>query len=90
MLIPRSAPLTAYKTFLRYHLDYGDIIYAKTYNSSFHQKIKSVQYNVYVAITGAIRHTSINRKSLRLTRSRVPSTPPLVWKVVLLLQIFQK
>ena len=41
-LIPRSALLTIYKTFFRPHLDYGDIIYEKAYDSSFHQKIESV------------------------------------------------
>ena len=32
-----------YKTFC--HLDYGDIIHEKVCNSSFHQKIESVQHN---------------------------------------------
>ena len=41
-LIPRSALLTIYKTFFRPHLDYGDIIYEKAYDSFFHQKIESV------------------------------------------------
>ena len=34
--------LTIYKTFVRPHLDYSDIIYEKAYNSFFHQKIESV------------------------------------------------
>ena len=42
-LIPGSALLTIYKTFIRPHLDYGDIIYKNAYNSFFHQKIESVQ-----------------------------------------------
>ena len=33
-----------HKTFVRTHLDYGDI-YEQAYSSSFHQKIESVQYN---------------------------------------------
>ena len=37
-LIPRSTLLTICKTFVWPHLDYGDIIYVKVYNSSFHQK----------------------------------------------------
>ena len=37
---------------------YGDIIYEKAYNLSFHQKIESVQYSACLAITGAIRGTS--------------------------------
>ena len=42
-LIPRSTLLTLYKTFLWPHLDYGDVIYEKVYNSYFHQKTKFVQ-----------------------------------------------
>ena len=45
-------------TFVKPHLDSGEIIYEKAYNSSFHQKIESVQYNACLAITGAIRGTS--------------------------------
>ena len=57
-LIPRSALFAIYKTFVRPHLNYGDIIYEKAYNSSFHQKIKSVQYTACLAITVAIIGTS--------------------------------
>ena len=58
MSYPRSALLTTYKTFVRLHLDYDDIMYEKAYNSSFHQKIESVQYNARLAIREAIRGTS--------------------------------
>ena len=37
-LIPRSAFINIYKTFVQPHLDYGDIIYEKAFNSSFQQK----------------------------------------------------
>ena len=57
-LIPRSALLTIYKTFVQPHLDYGGIIHEKVYNSFFHQKIECVQYNICIAITGIIRGTS--------------------------------
>ena len=40
------------------HFDYLDIIYDRAYNTSFHQSIKSVQYNAALAITGAVRGTS--------------------------------
>ena len=40
------------------HLDYGDIIYDKAYNSSFHQNLEKIHYNSVLAITGAIRGTS--------------------------------
>ena len=42
---PRSALLTIYKSFIRPHLDYGDIIYDQAYNASFHQKLELLQYN---------------------------------------------
>ena len=56
--LPRLPLLTIYKSFIRPHLDYGDIIYDQAYTALFHQKIESVQYNSALAITGAIRGTS--------------------------------
>ena len=56
--LPRSSPLTIYKSFVRPHLDYGDGIYDQPNNSSLSDKIESVQYNAVLAITGAIRGTS--------------------------------
>ena len=57
-ILTRPPLLTLYKTFIRSHLDYGDIIYDKAYNTSFHQILEKVQYNSALAITGAIRGTS--------------------------------
>ena len=54
-IIPRAILLTIYKSFLRPHLDYGDVIYDRAFNESFQNKLESVQYN---AITGAIRGSS--------------------------------
>ena len=54
----RGPLLTIYKSFIRPHLDYGDVIYDQHYNNSFHQKLESVQYNAALAITGAIRGSS--------------------------------
>ena len=36
-------------------VDYGDILYDQVFNSSFRDRLKSVQYNACLAITGAIR-----------------------------------
>ena len=47
-----------YKSFIRPHLDYGDIIYDQSYNTSFHQRLESLQYNTALAVTGSIRGTS--------------------------------
>ena len=62
-IIPRAALLTIYKSFLRPHLDYGDVIYDRiflriAFNESFQNKLESVQYDAALAITGAIRGSS--------------------------------
>ena len=56
--LPRSSLLTIYKSFVRLHLDYSDIIYDQLKNSSLSDKIESFQYNAALRITGAIRVTS--------------------------------
>ena len=57
-ILPRESPLTIYKSFVRPHLDYGDVIYDQQYNNSFHQKLESIQFTAALAITGAIRRSS--------------------------------
>ena len=54
-IIPRNSLLTIYKSFIRPHLDYGDIIYQ---SGSFCQKIESIQYQAALARTGAIYGSS--------------------------------
>ena len=56
--LPRTSLITFFKSFVRPHLDYGDIICDRAYNTSFHQNIESIQYNAALAITGAVRGTS--------------------------------
>ena len=56
--LPRKTLITVYKSFIRPHLDYGDIIYDQPSNSTFSNKIESIQYNCALAITGAIKGTS--------------------------------
>ena len=57
-ILPRSSLLTIYKTFIRSQLDFADVIYDQVCNSSFYEKLESVQYNACLAITGTIRGTS--------------------------------
>ena len=64
--LPCPSLVTIYKAFIRPHLDYGDIIYDRAYNESFHQKLESIQYNAALAITGAIRGT-LSRTRLRIS-----------------------
>ena len=54
--LPRGPLLTLCKSFIRHHLDYGDVIYDQHYNNSSHQKLESIQYNA--ATTGSIRGSS--------------------------------
>ena len=56
--LPRPFLLQIYKSFVRPHLDYGDITYDKAFILSFQKKVESIQYNAALAITGAIRGTS--------------------------------
>ena len=53
--LPRNSLLTIYKSFMRPHLDYCDIIYDLPNNESFSSKIERIQYNAALAITGAIK-----------------------------------
>ena len=53
--------MSIYKSFIRPHLDYADIIYDQPHNQSLSDRIESVQYNAALAITGAIRRTSRER-----------------------------
>ena len=52
--LPRKSLLIIYKSIIRPHLDYADIIYHQP--QSFTNKIESVQYNAALAITGAIKN----------------------------------
>ena len=52
--LPRSSLLRIYKSFIRPHLDYGDVIYDQPNNN----RLLVVQYNTALAITDAIKGTS--------------------------------
>ena len=54
----RPSLLTIYKSFIRPHLDHGDIIYDQAYNASFQQKVENIQYNAALDITGSTLGTS--------------------------------
>ena len=56
-ILPRLSQLTIYKTVTRSQLDFTDVICDQAYNSSFHEKFRSLQYNACLAITGAIKGT---------------------------------
>ena len=50
--------LSIYKAFIRPHLDYEDVVYDYPGNTTFMQKLESVQYNASLAITGYFCGTS--------------------------------
>ena len=50
--------IAVYKSFVRPHLDYGDLIYDEPNNESFCQQIVSVQSNASLAIDSAIKEIS--------------------------------
>ena len=57
-ILPCEPLLTIYKSFVKPHLDYSDVIYDQYYNNSFYRKLESIQYNAALAITGAKRSSS--------------------------------
>ena len=59
--LPRNALLTIYKSFIRPHLDYGDILYDNPNSENFQSKLEKVQYRACFVITGAIKGTSRER-----------------------------
>ena len=57
-ILPRESLVTIYKSFIRSHLDYGDVIYDQSNNDSFSDKIEQLQYKACLATTGDIQGTS--------------------------------
>ena len=57
-ILQKQSLITIYEWFIQPHLDYGDIVYDRAFNESFHKNLESIQYNAAIAITGAIRGTS--------------------------------
>ena len=62
--LPRKALLTIYKSIIRPHLDYGDILYDKPNNVNFQDQIEKVQYSACLAITGNNIYISLQKKSI--------------------------
>ena len=59
--LPRKSLLCIYKSFVRPHLDYADVIYDQPHSDRFCNKIESIQYNAALVITGAIKGTCRER-----------------------------
>lgn len=59
---PRNILLTIYKSFIRPHLDYDDVVYDQPKNESFSGKLEEIQYNAALAITGVIKKSTSREK----------------------------
>ena len=57
-ILPRDSLVTIHKSFIRPHLDYGDVIYDIPNNDLFSDMIEQLQYKACLAIAGAIQGTS--------------------------------
>ena len=57
-ILTRTSLLTIYKSFIRPHLDYGDIVYDQPSNDAFSNKLETVRYNAALAIMRAVKRTS--------------------------------
>ena len=53
--LPQSSLTTIYKSFVRPHLDYGDVMFDKAYHNSCQQRFESLQYKASSTITSAIK-----------------------------------
>ena len=60
-ILLRSPLLTIYNTFIRSRLDYANIICDQAYNSTFHDKLESIQYSACLTVTGVVRGTSTEK-----------------------------
>ena len=57
-ILPRDSLVIIYKSFIRPHLDYSDVIYGQPNNDSFSDKIEQLQNKVCLVTTRAIQGTS--------------------------------
>ena len=83
-LLPRKSLKTIYKSFIRPHMDYVDIIYDQAYNASFHRKLESIQCNAALAYNRC-NTRKFKRKTLSRIRLWIFATESLVWKTLLFL-----
>ena len=60
-VLPRKSLITIYKSFVRPHLDYGDLIYDQPNNESFCQQIKV--FNIMLPLQSLVllkEHSDLN------------------------------
>ena len=64
--LPRVVLIRIYKSFVKNHLDYGDIVYDKPNNKSLTSKLEKMQYRACLATTRAFQVTSCERLNKEL------------------------
>ena len=84
----RAPLVTIYKSFVRPHVDHRDISYNQTFNSAFHERLVSIQYNAALVITGVIWGSS--REALSRTRLWILAATPMVQETFSLFQNYKK
>ena len=72
--LPIKSLVAIYKSFIRPHLDCGDVIYDRASNESFHQRLESLQYSAAIAITRTIRGASSEKLLQDLDLEIIKST----------------
>ena len=70
-ILPRSALLTTYHSFVKSHLEYGDVIYDQPENEMFSREIQRVQPKASLAITGASQEKLYQELVLKSLSSRI-------------------
>ena len=85
-IMSRNSLLTIYKSFIRPHLDYGDIIYHQPNSGRLCQKIESIQYQAALVITGTVHGASQTKLYNELYRTRVSETQAMVQVSLLFFQ----
>ena len=75
--------MTIYKSLIKSLLEYANVIYEQPSNASFSRKNISVQYNVGLAITRAIKGYS--RENCTKVRTGIPLSKKMGEKIVLTL-----
>ena len=59
--------MTICKSFIRPHLDYGDVVYDRASNESLSQSLESLHIDAAIAIFRAIRGTSSEKRFQELS-----------------------
>ena len=69
--LPREVLTTIYKAFVRPHLDYGNVLFDQNFNTPSHEKLESIQYNVYLCSNRKnkwyFQRETLSRISFRMT-----------------------